>query len=122
MAHDSVRWWLRLEGLALLVASTVWYARQGQGWTLFAVLLLVPDISMIGYLAGPRVGAILYNVVHSLVLPIALALMAVAFDWPHAMAYVLIWTAHIGFDRTLGYGLKYPTAFGDTHLGKMGRA
>jgi len=84
-------------------------------------LLLIPDLSMLGYLFNPRVGAVSYNVVHSYFLPLALAAIAVLLNRTDDIRYLLIWTAHIGLDRFLGYGLKYPTAFGDTHLGMLGR-
>ncbi len=116
----AVRLWLRLEGLAVLAAAVLVYARTGHSWWLFVVLFLAPDISFVGYGWGPRVGAAIYNACHSFIAPLALGCgMWVA---GHSLAIPLIWTAHIGFDRLLGYGLKYPTAFGDTHLGKLGRS
>src|SRR5688572_1499510 len=105
---------LRLEALAVLVLSVALYARFGAGWGTFAALFLVPDLSLLGYLGGPRVGAAVYNVGHSYVG--ALALTAIA------PAYGLIWVAHCAFDRTLGYGLKLPEGFRHTHLGLIGRA
>jgi hypothetical protein len=85
----------------------------------FAVLFFAPDVSFAGYLAGPRVGAALYNVAHSYVAPLALATTLLALGAGPNL--VLVWAAHIGFDRALGYGLKYPSGFGDTHLGRIGR-
>lgn len=117
--QGSVRLWLRLEGLVVLVAATCLYARGGHSWVLFAALFFVPDVSFGGYLGGPRIGAVVYNLAHSYVTPLAIA--AVAFAAAAMPAWLLIWMAHIGFDRTMGYGLKYPTAFGDTHLGRIGR-
>ena len=119
-AQGSVRLLLRLEGLAVLALATYLYARGGHSWILFAALFLVPDVSFAGYLAGPRVGAAAYNAVHTYVGPIALTMFSLVADRSPAVA--LIWAAHIGFDRLMGYGLKYPTAFGDTHLGAMGRS
>jgi Domain of unknown function (DUF4260) len=110
-----VLWWLRLEGLAVAMLAAVLYARIGASWWLFAALWLVPDLSMIGYLAGPRLGANCYNAIHSYLLPIVLAIAALSFQRA-ALPFVLIWFNHIGVDRLLGYGLKYPTAFGHTHL------
>lgn len=109
--------WQRLEGLALLAVSVLAYARFGEGWLLFAVLFLIPDLSFLGYLAGPRLGAWAYNLAHSLIGPL---LLAAAGDPPIALA--LIWLAHIGFDRALGYGLKSPDGSGVTHLGLIGAA
>jgi hypothetical protein len=110
---------LRLEGLALFVGALVVYFDQGFGWLLLVVLFLAPDLSFAGYLAGPRVGATAYNPVHTTVGPIALAIVGVLahIDWCVQLA--LIWLAHIGIDRLLGYGLKYPTAFKDTHLQRV---
>lgn len=117
----SVRVWLRLEGLAVLAASLFFYQRQSASWLLLAVLFFAPDLFMLGYLTGPRIGAAMYNIVHSYLLPLALLLMAILTAHPALIPYALIWTAHIGFDRSLGYGLKYPSAFGDTHLGRLGK-
>ncbi len=87
---------------------------------MFVVLLLIPDLFMLGYFAGPRVGAVAYNLVHAYISPLVLGAVGVLADVPLAVRLALIWTAHIGFDRALGYGLKYATAFGDTHLGRLG--
>lgn len=114
--------WQRLEGLALLALAALAYARLGQGWAMFAVLFLAPDLSFAGYLAGPRVGAWTYNLAHSLIGPLALAAASLLVAAPLATALSLIWLAHIGFDRALGYGLKSPDAFGLTHLGLIGPA
>ena len=112
---------LRAEGLAVLALAAALYWRGGFSWILFAVLFLVPDVSMLGYLINPRVGAVCYNAVHTYVGPLLLALIGLFANVPICVATALIWVAHIGFDRLLGYGLKYPTAFTDTHLGKIGR-
>jgi uncharacterized protein DUF4260 len=112
---------LRLEGAALLVIAVVLYARAGTSWWLFAVLVLAPDLSFIGYLAGPKVGAIAYNAAHATIGPIALAVIGIYAPSPLSLAVALIWLAHIGADRLLGYGLKYAAGFGFTHLGRIGR-
>jgi hypothetical protein len=119
--QEPVRTWLRFEGLAALVLSTYLYATQGGSWFLFGALFLVPDISFAGYLAGPRIGAMIYNLAHSYVGPLTLAGAHFVSGMP-GLLLAMVWGAHIGFDRTLGYGLKYSTAFGDTHLGRIGRA
>ena len=80
----------------------------------------LPDVSLAGYLAGPRVDAVVYNVAHSYVGP--LALVAILLMSGVELRLTVVWVAHLGFDRALGYGLKYPSAFGDTHLGRIGRA
>jgi Domain of unknown function (DUF4260) len=117
----GVRLTLRLEAMAALGAALALYEHEGFSWPAFALLFLTPDLSMLGYLAGPRIGALAYNLVH--VYPPALALTLAGFfaGVPFAAAGGLIWMAHVAFDRMLGYGLKYPTAFGDTHLGRFGR-
>jgi hypothetical protein len=112
---------LRMEGAAMLIAATLGYAMlgpdSGWGWTAYLALLLAPDVAMLGYLAGPRVGAISYNAAHTYLAPAVLAGSGVLLGAPGAVAISLIWAAHIGFDRMLGYGLKYSTAFKATHLG-----
>ena len=109
---------LRLEGGVELGAAILAYALLGGGWMMFVVLLLAPDLSMLGYLAGNRVGAAIYNTAHTYLAPAALALLAWALHLPPWVTLAaLIWAAHIGMDRLLGYGLKYPEGFKATHLG-----
>jgi hypothetical protein len=110
---------LHLEGLAVLVGALALYFDAGYGWLLLVVLLLAPDLSMVGYLGGPRAGALIYNLAHTYAGPIALGLVGVLGDVELATQLALIWLAHIGLDRMLGYGLKYPTGFKDTHLGRV---
>lgn len=119
-ATGGVRLLLRLEGLAVLAGAAALYARGGHSWGLFALLFLVPDLTFAAYLAGPRVGAVAYNLAHSYVAPIAAAALAIATGRPPVLA--CIWAAHIGFDRMAGYGLKYARGFEATHLGAIGRA
>jgi hypothetical protein len=118
----GVRILLRLEGLAVLAAAVAAYMHLGAGWGVFAMLFLLPDLSFLGYLAGSRAGAIAYNAAHSYVGPVALLGLGLAGDASVALALGLIWSAHIGLDRALGYGLKYGSEFGATHLGRIGRA
>lgn len=113
---------LRLEGAIVLVAAIAAYAHQGGGWGVFAALFLVPDLSLLGYLAGPRIGAAVYNTGHSHALPATLAAVAWLVGSPALLLGATIWVAHIGFDRMLGYGLKYSSGFRDTHLGQVGHA
>jgi hypothetical protein len=110
---------LRLEGLAVLVGALLLYFHADFGWVLLAVLFLAPDLSFLGYLFGPRLGALGYDAVHTEIFPIALATAAVIWNGHTATRIALIWLAHIGLDRFLGYGLKYPTAFKDTHLQRV---
>jgi hypothetical protein len=112
---------LRLEGLAVLALSVAAYANWGVGWMAFAGFFLVPDLSMLGYSWGPRVGAAVYNAGHSYVGPIALLAAGLLLTMPLATALALIWAAHIGFDRALGFGLKSASGFRHTHLGMLGR-
>ncbi len=119
--QGSVRRVLRIEGAAVAAVSVMLYYHHSGGWLMFVVLFLTPDLFMLGYFAGPRVGAVAYNLAHAYILPLVLGAAGVLADVPLAVVLALIWTAHIGFDRALGYGLKYATAFGDTHLGRLGR-
>lgn len=113
--------WLRIEGAAAFAAAVVAYVWLGGSWWLFAVLFLVPDLGMLGYLAGPRIGAGAYNLAHLTALPAVLAGISLMLDWPVLLPVAAVWVAHIGFDRMLGYGLKLSTGFHDTHLGRIGR-
>ena len=116
-----IRPWLRLEGLAVFAAGVVGFLALGLPWYLFAVLLLVPDLSAAGYLRGPRVGAIVYNVVHDLFTGAVVAGVGLALGSVPVMAVGAVLVAHSGMDRVAGYGLKLPTSFQDTHLGRIGR-
>lgn len=117
----SVRWLLRLEGLCVLIAGLLAYARWGMGWGTFTLYFLVPDVSFIGYLAGSRVGAVAYNLAHSYVGAIACLMVGLLLPAPVVLGVGIIWCAHIGLDRALGYGLKYPDGFSHTHLGRIGK-
>ncbi len=112
---------LRLEGLFVFVLSIALYGRMGESWWLFAILFLAPDLSFIAYLAGPRVGAIAYNAVHTTAGPVLLVSAGILAPSQVAVAVGLIWLAHCGIDRALGYGLKYEAGFSFTHLGRIGR-
>ena len=118
----GVRTLLRIEGLILLIAAVAFYERIAGGWGLFALLILAPDVSFAGYLLGSRIGALAYNTAHSTVGPLALAAVGIALNHHLALALALIWLAHIGFDRALGYGLKHAQGFTFTHLGRIGRS
>jgi hypothetical protein len=112
---------LRLEGSVALGAACFAYASLGGSWGWFTALFLVPDVAMLGYLAGPRVGAASYHAAHSYLGPALVALLGASLHLHALPLGACIWAAHVGFDRMLGYGLKYATAFGDTHLGLRGR-
>jgi uncharacterized membrane protein len=113
---------LRAEGATVFAVTTLLYAKVGGSWWLFAVLFLAPDVSFVGYLRGARVGAIVYNAAHTLVGPLLLAAAGLLLPAYILVQLALIWIAHIGFDRLVGYGLKYAKGFGFTHLGTVGRA
>ena len=106
---------LRLEGLAALALASAAYAVTGAPWWSFAALLLAPDLAMAGYALGPRPGAAAYNAAHSYLTPALLWAAGLAMGADLA-PIALIWAAHIGMDRALGYGLK-GRSFGETHLG-----
>jgi hypothetical protein len=110
------RWLLRLEGAAVFLLAVYFYAAGHLGWVMFALFFLAPDLFLLGYLLNVKWGAALYNLVHTLTFPILLVLAGYFAALPRAIPYALIWLAHIGIDRTLGFGLKYPTRFNDTHL------
>jgi Domain of unknown function (DUF4260) len=120
-ASNPVRAILRLEGAAAFATAAALYVHAGFSWPMFALLFLAPDLAMLGYLIGPRLGAGAYNAAHTYALALTLALAGFLAGEPVVLAVALIWIAHIGIDRALGYGLKYPTGFGDTHLGRVGR-
>jgi Domain of unknown function (DUF4260) len=118
---DMPRLLLRLEGLALFVLATLAFAYTGLSWWLYSLLFLSPDLSFAAYKAGPKPGAIVYNALHSTLGPALLAGWGLAANEPLCLGLSAIWAAHIGFDRMLGYGLKYTSGFNDTHLGRIGR-
>jgi hypothetical protein len=113
---------LRLEGFCLFAGALWEFQVQQAGWALFAVLFFVPDLSMLGYLVNPKIGAAAYNAAHTTVVYGPLAVYGYLSGFSVALAVGLIGLAHVGFDRLLGYGLKYPLGFGYTHLGRVGRA
>lgn len=108
---------LRMEGGVVLAAAVIAYQTSGASWWLFAGLFLVPDVGMLGYVRGPAIGAVLYNAAHTYLAPAALLAGALWLTYPAAEIVALVWIAHIGFDRMVGYGLKYAVAFHATHLG-----
>lgn len=110
---------VRLEGLAVLALAALLYALNGASWPLFLLLFLAPDLAMLGYLAGPRVGAGLYNLVHTYTTPAVVAGYGFLTMHTFVLALALILFAHIGIDRLLGFGLKYPSGFKDTHLQRL---
>ena len=117
----GLRTLVRLEGLTLFTGMTLLYAVWDGSWWVYFILFLAPDISFVGYLAGPKAGAVIYNAAHSYMAPMTLMTTGFALSAPLVLSIAMIWLAHIGFDRALGYGLKYFAGFGFTHLGRIGR-
>jgi hypothetical protein len=107
---------LRLEGLAALGLALALFASTGVSWWLFAALILVPDLSAVGYLAGTREGAWCYNLAHTYTLPALLIGAGLLLTVPAVVAIGAVWASHVGIDRAVGYGLKHRTAFKVTHL------
>ncbi len=105
-----------------MLAALLAYDRFGAGWSTFAWFFLTPDLSFLGYLAGVSIGAIAYNAAHSYIGAIACLVASQLLAVPLLLTVGIIWCAHIGFDRALGYGLKYPAGFRFTHLGRIGRS
>ena len=120
-ASGGVRTLLRLEGLALFLGMTLLYGVWDGSWWVYAILFLAPDLSFAGYLAGPKVGAVIYNTAHSYMAPMTLMITGFALSAPLVLSIAMIWLAHIGIDRALGYGLKYVAGFAFTHLGRIGK-
>lgn len=120
-ATGGVRLLLRLEGLTLFAGMTLLYAAWGGSWTLYLLLFLAPDLCFLAYLSDARFGAMVYNAAHSYMAPVTLMTLGFGFASPLTLSIALIWLAHIGIDRALGYGLKYSAGFGFTHLGRIGR-
>jgi hypothetical protein len=110
---------LRLEGAAVLAASVALYADGGWSWLAYLLLFLAPDLSMLAYVAGQRAGTVAYDLVHFAALPIGLGVAGVVSDSGLPVQLALVWLGHIGIDRALGYGLKYPSAFRDSHMQRV---
>lgn len=110
---------LHIEGVAVLVLSIYFYYHFQFSWIMFLVLLLAPDLSALGYLKNVQVGSILYNLFHTYTIPVALMICGLFIYNDTILMISLIWIAHIGMDRMLGYGLKYPTNFKDTHFNRV---
>jgi Domain of unknown function (DUF4260) len=110
---------LRFEGLVLFACAIALYVREDYSILALVLLFLAPDLSFLGLAAGPRLGAVAYDAAHTYVGPILLASVSVIVEWDAGVMLGLIWLAHIGIDRALGYGLRYPDAFRETHLQRV---
>lgn len=113
---NRLRGWLQAENAAITLAGLWFYAQTDLGWGFFALCLLLPDLAMLGYLRGPRPGALCYNIAHSYAGPVLLTAAAGVADWSPGTGLAMIWGIHIALDRAIGYGLKYDDAFKHTHL------
>jgi hypothetical protein len=122
VAPPSTRPWLRLEGVAAFAAGVAIFGATGGPWLLLIPLLLLPDLSMVGYLRDPRLGALMYNLVHNWAIGIVVLGLGVWSGQAGVTIAGAILIAHVGMDRAMGYGLKLPTSFHDTHLGRIGKA
>lgn len=111
----------RIEGAAIFVAATAVYFHSHLSWVWYAVLLFAFDIFMLGYVVNPRVGALVYNIGHSLAMPSLLAVVYLLHGGSLVLGLTCLWFAHIGIDRALGYGLKLSSDFKSTHLGTIGK-
>jgi uncharacterized protein DUF4260 len=120
-ATGGCRILLRLEGLTLFVGMTLLYAVWGGSWWVYLILFLVPDLSFAAYLSGPKFGAMIYNAMHSYMAPMTMMVAGFGLAAPLVLSIAIIWLAHIGLDRALGFGLKYSAGFGFTHLGRIGK-
>ncbi|MDW6001435.1 DUF4260 domain-containing protein [Vibrio mangrovi] len=113
---------LRLEGLGILLLSLMAFHKFSPDWAMFAWLFWIPDLALLGYLVNARTGAVAYNITHSTIGAASLMGIGLVGEINLALSVSFVWFAHIGFDRALGYGLKYSRGFRETHLGKIGRS
>ena len=117
-----MKYLIKLEELALFGLALLLFSQLDYGWSIYALLFLTPDLSMIGYLANPRLGAWLYNLIHHKGLAVAFYIFGYVFSVPWLMFAGTLLLGHSSLDRVFGYGLKYEDTFQNTHLGKIGRA
>ncbi|HRE48832.1 MAG TPA: DUF4260 family protein [Aggregatilineales bacterium] len=110
---------LHSEGLLLFLAAVTAYAHLRGSLLLFIALLLVPDMGMLGYLRSPVLGSFTYNLVHTFALPSFLLFGSLIGESLLGVQIALIWFAHIGMDRAVGYGLKYGREFKATHMERL---
>ena len=114
-----VAWWLRLEAIATLGVGLGLWGIAGGSWLVLALLFLAPDLAMVGYAAGPRIGALAYDAFHNLAIPGAAVAVGLIAGTPWLVLVGALFVVHVGSDRVLGYGLKYPSGFRDTHLQRV---
>ena len=120
MNFSQPRLFSHLNGLALFVGTLIVYGIFSGDWLAFILLLLVPDLSMLGYMVNSRIGAWAYNIVHSYGLAILVMVAGYALGNETIISVGLILMAHVGLDQAVGYGYKYPDAeFSDTHMKRI---
>ena len=117
--HIPLRLYLQLEGLVALIAATGVYHSLHFSWWFYGILFFTPDVFMLGYLINLRMGALIYNLGHTYATPGLVMMISWLLESKTVFAVGLIWCAHIGFDRLVGYGLKCDSGFKDTHLQKL---
>ncbi len=111
------------EYLVIAILVAVFYVSVGNfAWYWLPILFIVVDVSMVGYLANSRMGALTYNIGHSLIGPTILVALYIATTDQATLFISLVWLFHIFVDRALGYGLKHSAGFEHTHLGTIGKA
>src|SRR5690625_892047 len=110
---------IHLEGFVTFISTIILYAHFGGSWWIFILFLLAPDISVLAYLVNEKFGSIIYNLFHTYAISVPILLGGFFLEYNLLTIIGIIWTTHIGMDRMVGYGLKYPTAFKDTHLQKI---
>lgn len=110
---------LKSEELIQFLAAIYLFSQLNFAWWWFPALLLLPDISMVGYLINPAVGAVLYNVAHHKGLGIVIGLLGLMIGSQNLMLAGVVLFAHSSMDRVAGYGLKYLDSFKHTSLGSM---
>lgn len=113
---------LKLEAMALMVLGIFMFGLLGYQWWLLPALILTPDLSMLGYVFGSKVGAYCYNVAHHTGVAIFLYFVGIYFMLPIVQLIGTILFIHVAMDRIFGYGLKYEKGFKFTHLGEIGQA
>jgi uncharacterized protein DUF4260 len=110
---------LRLEGVVLAAATLAVYLHLDYSVLALVAILVAVDLSLVGFLFGPKAGSLTYNLAHTTAVPLVLGAAGVLGDEGTLVQVALAWLAHLGIDRALGLGLKYSTAFTDTHLQRV---
>jgi hypothetical protein len=112
---------LKSEAFVFLITAIWAYSVVSVSWWMFFILLFTPDLFMVGYFKNSKIGALIYNIGHTYIVPFLLLLIFWIFPIAVLLPISIIWIAHISMDRILGYGLKFDTNFKDTHLGHIGK-